>query len=402
MFERITFRKQDKQNSERPIDLGLILEAMLFYKKVTVVADAVILKQLVNTFGIIHLENLLERRILEIQYTETICGVYTQTDSNGFQIHDPVIISSPNHIFLDELKKVCITHTGKEGKGRRAALKLAKKIILSNHDNSLASNAKRLFLDNSFLSQSVPLLVQGWIPEPIDFNKFQFCTEETGNGVTVTTNLNFDVLNSLYHKRVPISHSSLSPAYILSNIYDIESDLYFASRNLSELATSPLSSELLALRLSHLTMRCSKSQNQKDSFQDFIFSEQKKIREEFNLGHIPLEKLLEAIYNADKFKDWLISKDIDASLLKEYFNEVTKDTLIEKLLGKTVRWSIFTGTGILSDLFITGGIGTTTGIALSVLDNFFLEKLIAGWKPNNFVEEYLLGLHKNELHMIGQ
>ena len=66
---------------------------------------------------------------------------------------------------------------------------------------------------------------------------------------------------------------------------------------------------------------------------------------------------------------------------------MTKKTIIDKLPGKSARWSVFTGAGIITDLVATGGIGTAVGVGLSALDAFYLDKLLAEWKPNQFIEE---------------
>ena len=104
---------------------------------------------------------------------------------------------------------------------------------------------------------------------------------------------------------------------------------------------------------------------------------------------------MKAIYAADRFKGWLVKQDIDSELIKEYYKEVTKNSSFDHLPGKSLRWSIFTGLGIASDLIIAGGLGTVAGVSLSLLDAFVLDKLIKGWKPNQFVEENLENLIKN-------
>jgi len=39
------------------------------------------------------------------------------------------------------------------------------------------------------------------------------------------------------------------------------------------------------------------------------------------------------------------------------------------------------------DSLITGGIGTMIGVGLSIADTFILDKLIKGWKPNQYISE---------------
>ncbi|NQU84350.1 MAG: hypothetical protein HQ541_01190, partial [Mariniphaga sp.] len=55
---------------------------------------------------------------------------------------------------------------------------------------------------------------------------------------------------------------------------------------------------------------------------------------------------------------------------------------------------IFTGAGIIADAVATRGIGTVIGLGLGALDTFYLDKLISGWKPNQFIEDEVKELLK--------
>jgi hypothetical protein len=86
----------------------------------------------------------------------------------------------------------------------------------------------------------------------------------------------------------------------------------------------------------------------------------------------------------------LTKKSPESDLIKEYYAEVTKETVADKLPGKTARFSVFTGLGLAADAVLTGGLGTVTGVSLGALDTFYLDKLLAGWKPNQFIDDQLL------------
>lgn len=395
MFERITFRAQNLSNPNFPIDIGLLVESMLFYKKVCVIANGTILKQIINFFGINGINELLDKGIIEIHFSESLAAIHTKTTSTVQQFHDVVTFSSPQHTLSIELRKVCKDLIGKEGKGKRTAIRLEPKIKNILHDESLVLSARDTILNNEYLSKSVPIMLKSLIPDIGEITNIHFCSEMTKNGIEIISNLDYEKLNFLYHKRVPKTHSSIDNGFILANIVSAEEDLYYSSRNLSEIATSPLTSALVSTRLSHLAFRSEKSANEKNKFQDFIFSNQKTIRESINSGEIDVQTILPVVYAAEKFKDWLSKKDISSDLLQEYCRETMKKTFLDKLPVKTVRWSIFIGIGLLSDVLVSGGIGTATGIGISFLDGFFLERLVQGWKPNQFVENHIQGLIKS-------
>jgi hypothetical protein len=130
----------------------------------------------------------------------------------------------------------------------------------------------------------------------------------------------------------------------------------------------------------------SKSRSQITRFQDFVFDDAKNIREAINCQRIDVSKVVAVIRNSTRFKEWLVNKEGDQDLIKEYYKAVTTDTFIDKLPGKTARWAIFTCLGLAADVVATGGLGFVAGTALGALDTFYIDKLIKGWKPNQFIE----------------
>ena len=76
----------------------------------------------------------------------------------------------------------------------------------------------------------------------------------------------------------------------------------------------------------------------------------------------------------------------DGGLLRTYYRDVTASSWVDKLPGKSLRFIFFTGAGILLDVAGTGGVGTAIGVAASAADTFLLDRMIQGWKPNQFVE----------------
>ena len=112
MFEAISLTTQNKHDPKRPIDIGALVECMLFYEKTTVVANQAILAQLVRYFGVERLLRLIQEELLKIVYTDSGVGVHTRTENN-IQYHDTIEYSSPQHTYEEELRKICISVTGK-------------------------------------------------------------------------------------------------------------------------------------------------------------------------------------------------------------------------------------------------------------------------------------------------
>ena len=395
MFEAISFLTQNKQDSENPIDIGALIECMLFYEKTIVVANNSILTQLLKYFGPERLSLLIQENLLNLVYTTSSVGIRTLA-KNDIEYHDLIEFSlakkegvsyTPQQVYQDELRKTCIDVTGKAGKGRRLARRLQDKIQVTQHDHIILEGARNSILDQNYVGSAAKIVIKELVPEVGDISGVLFHTDKTDNGIMVATNLNFVALNELYHKRVPPEHSSITTAWILSHVLGVEKELYFSSSNLSELASSSLSAKLAETKIDYVLNRSVKSSEALNRFTGFIFKDAKAIREAVNSGRIDLDKLIAVLQKSKKFKKWVVGVKPDVDLIKSYYEEVTKGTIVDKLTGKTARWALFTGLGLTADAAGAGGIGTAAGIALGALDTFVLDKLFSGWKPNQFIED---------------
>ena len=386
MFEAISLTTQNKLDAKSPIDIGTLVECMLFYERTTVIANQSILAQLVLYFGVERLLILIQEKLLNIVYTESGIGIITRTENNT-QFHDMGEFSSPQHAYQDELRKICINATGKSGKGRRLAQKIQDKIHVTKHDHIILEGARKSILDQDYVNSAARIVIRELVPEINDVSGISFHTEKTPNGIVVATNINFVALNELYHRRVPPEHSSLNTASILVHLLEVEKELYFASSNLSELASSDLSAKLAEQKIDYVLARSAKSSEDLNHFKGFVFNDAKAIREAINSNCVNLDELIAVLQKSAKFKKWIVGRGPDADLVKSYYEEVTRKTIADKLPGKSVRWGVFTGLGLAADALATGGLGTITGIALGALDAFYIDKLISGWKPTQFIEE---------------
>ena len=82
----------------------------------------------------------------------------------------------------------------------------------------------------------------------------------------------------------------------------------------------------------------------------------------------------------------------NGNLVRAYYQETIKDSWVEKLPGKSMRWTIFTGLGLGIDALGAGGLGTAAGVTVGAIDTFLADKLVGGWKPHQFVERDLKSL----------
>jgi hypothetical protein len=105
-----------------------------------------------------------------------------------------------------------------------------------------------------------------------------------------------------------------------------------------------------------------------------------------NSGERTLPEFLRLVRDAEQFRKWLHSQNPDASLLREYQAAATAKTWADKLPTKGIRFAIATGLGLAGEVVMPTGISTMAGIAIGAGDTFLLDKIVKGWRPNQFIE----------------
>ena len=136
--------------------------------------------------------------------------------------------------------------------------------------------------------------------------------------------------------------------------------------------------------------RRTKSEARLSEFRDLVVDEIQDVRAAINVGARSFVELRELLHNAKRFRSWLANKSPDAELAKEYFREVTKESWVDKLPNKGVRFVVMAGLGQVIDVLSHGSlVGTAIGTALGAADSFILDKMLKGWRPNQFIDDDL-------------
>lgn len=385
MFESIIFTRQKEFDPYAPVAIGSLVEAMLFYQHTTVIADEGILTQLVNFFGPDNLLTLINEEILTIQYTESTTGI--MIDGTGSDAsYAAMQFTSPNHQFDDTIRKLCIDKIGKAGKGRRVAIRLESKINAIHHDPEITMRTNEILLDEQNVNKLSRTVLQEVFGPQIDLSEAIIETRESETGVQVSTNINFPLL-SLQYKSIAGPDYDFDIATLFRHILEAESALHFATQHRSELSASRISTTLASQRISHLFEAHIKNQSNISKFNDFIFPNSHAIGASVEKGLVPSNELTRILIGSKKFKDWIKDIPPNQDLIAEYYRASTKETLIDKLPSKGVRWSIFTAAGALLDISLTGGIATAASTCISAFDALVLDNLIKQWKPSHFMED---------------
>ena len=396
MFDNVTFRRSEA-SPQGFIDLGALAEALLFYQQANLLLDTSNLSHLLKTIGPSTTQRLITSPgVRPLLVWETL-GV--KTDHGALPVHDFVEFqlagSKEKGLFnskVDRVKNLFERSLGKSGATNKAAIEFSKIVKVQKISEGIADSRglpslARADLDNpDFVRRAIELSLKEKVPNTLLGDNWRFVPHRLKDGFFIETNLDFDRLNVEYRKSWPVEHSTLTPAFLLTDILEAHAGLHFASLYGSDVITTALSSEIMQLRLQRVIESRLKSVADIELFQHATIGKGNAIREAINSGERSFEEFLDLLEHAARFKGWLAKKEPDQSLVQDYYSEVTAGTWAEKLPRKSFRWVFFTGAGLLLDLVIPTGMGTVTGVALSAGDEFLLDKVVKGWKPNQFVE----------------
>ncbi|AAK23759.1 hypothetical protein EIB18_09480 [Caulobacter vibrioides] len=99
-----------------------------------------------------------------------------------------------------------------------------------------------------------------------------------------------------------------------------------------------------------------------------------------------IEELIEA---REPLAKVVRNRPTDQTITEAYFEAVTNQSWINSGLGKVVRFSFFSGLGVVTGALLTPVVGAAVGISLNGLDSFVLDKIIKGNACSTFVNEKL-------------
>jgi hypothetical protein len=234
--------------------------------------------------------------------------------------------------------------------------------------------------DAHYVSMAARTVIETLCPAYAIPSNMRFSLLKLDSEFAIDTNLDFAAINRL--PRI----SDISGAYILAHIVSARADTYFAADYMGELVTAPANSKLIRFKHFDFIRRRAKSEDQHDIFENVVLEDARTVREVVNSKERSITEFFRLLDDGARFRTWMHAQNPDAQLVREYYDQVNKDTWIGRLPGKSLRFAFFTGAGILADIFAPTGLGTAAGVGLGATDSLLLDKLLKGWRPSHFIE----------------
>lgn len=388
MFSRICIKSKELKSQK--IDIAFLVETMLFYGNVIVLAHRDELITLLKFFDEDFLEELIKTGRIDLRIREDILGsmifpndrynvdLFSKKDetANGilYEAHrDVVKNSAKNSAFADKFSK--ITQPFRYG-------------------SDITTQIRNDFNNENLLLKSLPIYLNERVPnfdlpEELEIQIIKDNSFGPFDAYSINSNIDLDALNEVHKQNDPDNFHPIDYSGFFLSLSESKGDIFIASTFESELVTNELYSKFIEIQLTEIIQRRIQSQENLNLFDEHILTDCHSIGDAFVNGIVTKKELLKLFEKADKFRKWLSKVPDDKSIINEYHKAVTSETFADKLPTKATRFIIFEGIGIVLDVMGAGGIGTAVATGLATFDGFYLDKLIGGWKPNQFIDKDL-------------
>ena len=378
MFDAITIKSNESE--DLAISPSFLAECLLFYNSVNFLAHKDSFKDLFKLCGIDGIIELIKMKRLNLYIKKDIIGT-TRFPGNR-ESYD--VLNTHDTKFDKESYIVAqLEQLYEPVKIRHHLNELMDLISVQEYDDSIIEEINEDLKNQNFLTEALVETIKYWYPNAnlrnTEINARYFQVGEWG-----------PFKSHLFETNIDLSqYPQISPSSIILNIAEARGNIHLAGLFNSEIADRTIYANIVRLKVNSLIQKQSNSLNNISSFNEYILQDYKPLGDVILNKEKSFSEFIDLLHKSDKFKSWLKDVDCDSKLIAEYYKAVTKDSWVESLPSKAVRFYIFTGAGLILDAAFAGGLGTAIGIALTAGDSFLIEKLLKKWKPNQFIDEPL-------------
>ncbi len=362
--------------------LGFIAECLLFYDRVFVVVNHKGFESLARICGPDTLWGLLTDGPLHLIYQENRLGVATQK-VNGIEYHSFIAFESPRCTAQYFVVTTMQALMGKTGAGRRMGTKVCDRIAKRRFDPKRAFDWVEQVSNNGDSDHFVGELVKALAPKNLSTCNLRFRVHREGDRYVIDSSVDFDALDRSY-RAIATDDSHLTPAWILSHLYEGRANLAEAAETASEVGADPLEALLAKAQIEACVERARAGRASIQLFQEVVL-DARSVGDAIATGQRNFDDLRQLIAEAAKFRDWVRNQKPESNLIREYTKACTTISWAEKLPNKVRRFLVFNAFGAGLGLTLDPISGLVVGLGLNAADSFLFEKLVSGWKPSQFI-----------------
>ena len=385
------------------LNLGRILETMLYYDRVHLMMNAETFAGLWDTLGPDDLGVLLGHHTITTTLTPQTLGIQSEVGT-ALTTHHPVafkLSGREGKVIHDKddvgtLVQMLERLPNRPGGTWAQVNKLLKLTKASRYAKMLGGEvASRQRLVSLARDQdTLKLFVRGWaiangqLVNEQALQHAEISLIEFGERFAISSTVSLEQMVARWNP-------SETWATILASIQDYAVDLYLSNAHSADIVTAPEISEVASARVDLSLQRGAQNSAQISAFEEMVFGDAHGFADAINDGLISFSEALKVIDQSRRFRTWAKGLSPDASIISEYHRAITKDTVLQKLPFSTARFAFFNSVGMAADAAAPGA-----GLISSAIDTFIVERIAGGWRPNFFVRNMQKTLKKAQKRAI--
>jgi len=388
VFDRIVLRRSVNGPA---ITAGELAEALFFYQHVHIVFDYPCLLGFAEAIGLRTFLAVLSRPDVTATYIDNMIGTNTERTPSG-EIHSLAAFNFSGTKDSGPVKsrkkrlQVGLARLGYDKKEVRRFFERFRRLVKIKKatddyfiEGGLVAAARQDLLDHEYVDAAARIVAQELLRRETLPSDFYFKVYPHDDKFTISTNIDFEEITKMRRATDP-NAGGATPAQVAQTILSASVGTIYAGHYGGDFYTSTVESRIIRIRHQYLLRRAGLDLSQVRSFNKVALDNFPTIAEVINSGDRTFDEFLAFLKKSKKFKDWLRGRSPDEDLMAAYIESATAKSWLENLPAKSVRYLLGTAINAVDEL---------TGHAFSVSDAFFLDKLFAGWRANQFVTKQL-------------
>jgi hypothetical protein len=250
-----------------PAMLGFIAESLLFYGRVFVVVNHAGFESLARICGAETLSALLADGPLQLIFQENRLGVATETIS-GDAHHSFIAFHGKGYEAQHFVVKTIQELVGRSGAGRRLGNKICDRIDKRYFDPEKGFNWVDQISttgDSDVLVKNILSVLAPGYPN----DNVRFRVHKAGSRYVIDSSIDFESADKAY-RSLATDDSHLTPAWILSHLYEGHANLVAAAEVASEIGADPLEAALARAQVEACIARANTGTEKLRSFQEVL------------------------------------------------------------------------------------------------------------------------------------
>lgn len=374
MFNRIILISRGPEKSL--VNLGQIAESLLFYDETKLFLKEGNLIQLLENIDSETLLTAIDNFGLELNFVDKHIFL-AATPKGKFLQFGVGSVKTQNNV-NDIVNTIIIKKYGANKKGKKISEKLIQSLKIYKHQENIVNQILNDLLDEKYINQG--LLKLNFVPKQfLKIANYKFIRDNDTSYL-----LDFNKKASLDIKD---QHGNVFGVPFLFNFFaEARQQINMSIELNSDISTSRISSDLMKIKSDVIINSLQKKENI-NLFQDKILENGFAVSETINANPELFKDFIKVLDKSKPFRNWLKNIPEDKDLLTEYYKAITTETWVDKLPAKGLRFAFFTGVGFITDIAITGGLGTAVGLGLGIGDTFILDKILKKELPSHFINQ---------------